>query len=148
MLLDGAHERGIVFRCLHAQQPALPFPEIHLAQLRFDARNDAETLRQRGRRLDGASEGCHVDGGDVFAGEPLRKPFGLVHAHGVEGRVAVPIDQIERPLGIDGLGLAVAHEEYLGRARRRRVAVLAVRVGLALGLAHGAQEYGAAAVAK
>jgi hypothetical protein len=60
----------------------------------------------------------------------------LLDAHGIEGRVAVPVDQIERPLGIDRLGLAVAHEQDLGRARRGRVAMLAVRVGLALRLAH------------
>jgi len=147
LLLDGAHERGIVFCCLHSQQPAFPLPQVHLAQLGFDARRDAETLRERRRRLDRASQGRHVDRGDVLAGESLGKPLGLVHARRVERRVAVPVDEVERPLGVDGLGLAVADEEDLGRARRRRVAMLAVRVGLALRLAHGSQDYGSRAVA-
>ena len=53
-----------------------------------------------------------------------------------------------RPRSVNGLGFTVAHEEDLGRARRRRVPMLAVRVGLALGLAHGSQEYGARTMAK
>jgi hypothetical protein len=71
----------------------------------------------------------------------------LVHSRGVEGRVAVPVDKLEGMFRVHRLGLTVAHEQDLGRARRRRVAVLAVRVGLTLGLGHEAQEYGARATA-
>jgi hypothetical protein len=46
-------------------------------------------------------------------------------------------------VGVDGLRLAVADEENLGRTRRRCVPVLAEGLGLAFGLGHGAQEYGA-----
>jgi len=41
----------------------------------------------------------------------------------------------------------VAHEEDLGRARRRRVPMLPVAPGLRVGLGHEAQEYGARAEA-
>ncbi len=127
---------------LHAQQPAFPLPQEHLAELRLDTRHDAEPLRERRRRLDRASEGRHVDGGDVLAGEAVRDPLGLLHADRVEWRVAVPVDELERVVGVDGLRLAVAHEKDLGGARRRRVPVLAVR----LRLRHGPQDYGSRAV--
>ena len=78
----------------------------------------------------------------------LGDPFGLLDADGVERRVAVPVDELEGLLGVDGLRLPVAHEEDLGRARRRRVAMLPVTPGLALGLRHGAPEYGSREVAK
>src|SRR5690349_8691067 len=146
-LLDGPQERRVALLGLHAQQPAFPFPEEHLAQLRLHARHDAEPLREWRRCLHRAPQRRDVDGGDVLAAEAAGDPLRLLHADRIERRVAVPVDEFEGTLGIGGLGLAVTHKEDLGRARRRRVAMLAITPGLALRLAHGPQEYGAAAVA-
>jgi len=139
-LLDGPQERRVALLGLYAQQPAFPFPEEHLAQLRLHARHDAEPLREWRRCLHRAPQRRDVDGGDVLAAEAAGDPLRLLHADRVERRIAVPVDELEGLLGVDGLRLPVTHEEDLGRVRRRRVAMLPVPPRLALGLRHGAPE--------
>ena len=52
-----------------------------------------------------------------LVGQALGDPLGLGVALGREGRVAVPVDERERPAGHHRLGLAVADQEQLGGAR-------------------------------
>ena len=65
-----------------------------------------------------------------MAGQPVGEQLGLPLALRRERRVAVPVDAGERLAGDHRLGLAVAHEQQLGRAGRPPEPRLAVTAAL------------------
>ena len=141
LFLDGLHERGVA---LLPPSPAAARLPIRPGTPR--AGSPRPSARDRaGARAAPPSRPCGAASSRRWRRCPRRRGglptrSRLLDADGVERRVAVPVDELERLLRVDGLGLAVAHEEDLGRARRRRVAVLAVG---GLGLGHEPQDYGA-----
>ena len=98
---------------------------------RCTSRRSASTLGSRPRRaasgrgrLRRAAQAGHVDGVDALVGQPLPHPLGLRPSLGRQRRVAVPVDEVVVPALDHGLGLAMAHQEDLGRARRSLESVL------------------------
>ena len=98
---------------------------------------EPEPLGQRRRRLVRALQARHVDRRDPLAArdEPIAHAQRLLVTLVRERRIAVTVHQRERLTLDGGRRLAVAHEEDLAGARRRREAVLAelARLGGELG---------------
>ena len=104
-----------------AELAALPLTEEHLAQVGDDDRFDAQPGDQRGRRLVRPLQGRDVHRGDALAGvdQSLRRQLRLLLAFRSEGRIPVSVDETEL-LALDvGCGLAMAHQQDLGRAGGR-----------------------------
>jgi hypothetical protein len=117
-----------------AEHAAFPLAEQHFAEVRLDHRFDAESGRERCGRLDRALQGRDVDRRDVLAREPLGDPLCLVVTDRVEGRVAMPVHQCELSTDPVRGRRAVAHEQQLRCAGRRRERSLRV---FGLVLRHG-----------
>ena len=97
---------------------AFPLSEANLGQRRFDLRRQAESLSERSRRLDGASQGGDVDRVDAGCPETVGDERRLQSTCTRELRVAPAVDEGEGLIGIGGLGLPVTHQKQLGRPNR------------------------------
>ena len=95
--------------------PPVPFPEVHLCELRFDSRYKAEPCRKRCRRLRGPAQACDIDGVNTRHRQTLGYEHGLSPAKHGKWRISSPVYKRKRVGGVSSRRLAMSHEQHLGR---------------------------------
>ena len=125
LLIERHLREGVVVGHLLAERSPLPLTEEHLAEIGVDNRFHAEASCERRGGLDGATERAHVERGQRFVRQPLGNEHRLSSTLGRKGGVILAVEQGERVALDEWLGLTVADEDDLRRARRSLVGKLA-----------------------